>query len=71
MIAHILLPLDGTIMYVIKFAFSSLKLFVIFAVTAYVYYCVSHKDFALEGLNRIKLILFGIILLKKHGRDDI
>lgn len=54
-----------------KIRFSSMKLFEIFAITAYIYYCISYNDFVWGGLNRRKLILFGIVLLKKHERSDI
>lgn len=53
-------------MCVIKNRLSSIKLSVIFAVTAFIYYYISHSDFAFRGLNRRKLIVFGIVLLKKR-----
>lgn len=54
-----------------KIRFSSMKLFEIFAITAYIYYYISYNDFVWwGGLNRRKLILFGIVLLKKNERSD-
>lgn len=47
-----------------------IKLFIIFAVIAYIYYYISHSDFAFRDLNRRKLIIFGIVLLKKHERSN-
>lgn len=48
-----------------------MKLFVIFAVTAYIYCCISYDAFVLGGLNRRRLILFGIVLLKKHEKSNV
>ena len=47
-----------------------IKLFIIFPMTAYVYYYISYSDFAFRDLNRRKLIVFGIVLFKKHERSN-
>lgn len=49
-ILHILLSFAGTIIYVIKVRFSSIKLFVRFTITAYIYCCISLNDFCFGGL---------------------
>lgn len=47
-ILHILLSLGGTITYnMMEMKFSSLKLFVIFAISTYISYCISSNDFVL------------------------
>lgn len=46
-ILHILLSLGRTITYMMETRLSSIKLFVIFAIIAYIYYCISYHDFGL------------------------